>query len=103
MFLHLESCGWCCCEVQVAELFDLDLSQTPLQAASKREILAAMLAAFRDSYWCKAVQCHPEPALMTPINVQVAAGGQVHPMDGFDIKRALAAAEARAMLLPEAR
>lgn len=40
---------------------------------------------------------------MTPINVQVAASGKVQPMDGFDIKRALAAAEARAMLLPEAR
>ena len=74
-----------------------------LQAASKREILAAMLAAVRDSYWCKAVGCHPEPALMTPISVQVAADGTVQPMDGFHIKRALAAAEARAMLLPEAR
>lgn len=40
---------------------------------------------------------------MTPINVQVAASGKVQPMDGFDIKRALAAAEARVVLLPEAR
>ena len=62
-----------------------------------------MLAAVRDSYWCKAVGCHPEPALMTPISVQVAASGKVQPMDGFDIKRALAAAEARVVLLPGAR
>lgn len=93
----------CCCDIQVAELFDLDLSKTSLQAASKREILAAMLAAVRDSYWCKAAACHPEPALMMPITVQVAASGTVQPMDGFYINRALAAAEARAVLLPEAR
>lgn len=40
---------------------------------------------------------------MTPISVQVATDGIVQPMNGFNIKRALAAAEARAMLLPEAR
>lgn len=62
-----------------------------------------MLAAVRDSYWCKAVGCHPEPALMTPIDVQAAASGKVQPLEGFDIGRALAAADKRLVLLPEAR
>lgn len=88
----------------MAELFDVDLSsQTGVQAASTREVLAAMLAAVRDSHWCRAVGCLPEPALMTPIDVQVAASGKVQPMTGFDVERALATAERRLVLLPEAR
>lgn len=82
----------------------MDLSsQTGLQAASRREVLAAMLAAVRDSHWCRAVGCHPEPALMTPIDVQVAASGKVQPLEGFDVARALAAAERRLLLLPKSR
>ena len=91
--------------MQVAELFDLGTpSDAPrLQPATKRELLAAMLAALRDAHWCKAVGCHPEPGLMTPISLEAAATGAVTPMEGYDIERALAAAERRLLLEPEAR
>lgn len=88
----------------MGELFDLDLqSKAGLQAASNREVLAAMLAAVRDGHWCKAVGCHPEPGLMTSISLQTVAIGKVQPVNGYDISRALAAAERRLFLLPESR
>lgn len=87
---------------QVAELFDLG-SPTSLTPVSKRELLAVLLAALRDSHWCKAVDCQSEPGLMIPISLGVAASGTVQPMHGFDIARALAAAERRLFLLPESR
>ena len=40
---------------------------------------------------------------MAPLDVQAAASGKVQPMEGFDIRRALAAADKRLILLPEAR
>jgi len=91
---------------QVAELFDLGLpssSGSALTPVSKRELLAALLAALRDSHWCKAVDCQSEPGLMIPISLDVAASGSVQPMHGFDIARALAAAERRLFLLPDSR
>ncbi|DBA77701.1 TPA: hypothetical protein ACH3X2_008400 [Trebouxia sp. C0005] len=87
---------------EVAELFDLG-SPTSLTPVSKRELLAVLLAALRDSHWCKAVDCQSEPGLMIPISLGVAASGTVQPMHGFDIARALAAAERRLFLLPESR
>ena len=88
----------------MAEVFELDAALTTgLQPASNREILAAMLAALRDSHWCKALECSPQPGLMTPINLEVAASGAVQPLQGFDIARALAAAERRLFLLPHSR
>ncbi|KAL0033580.1 hypothetical protein WJX79_004697 [Trebouxia sp. C0005] len=66
---------------EVAELFDLG-SPTSLTPVSKRELLAVLLAALRDSHW---------------------SSGTVQPMHGFDIARALAAAERRLFLLPESR
>lgn len=88
----------------MAELFDLGSETTPgLAAVSNRELLAAMLAALRDSHWCKAVDCQSEPGLMTPITLEVAASNAVGPLHGFDIARALAAAERRLFLLPDSR
>ena len=40
---------------------------------------------------------------MTPISVESAASGALTPMQGFDIERALAAAERCLFLQPEAR
>ena len=91
---------------QVAELFDLGSppsSGSALTPVSNRELLAALLAALRDSHWCKAVDCQSEPGLMVPISLEVAASGSVQPMHGFDIARALAAAERRLFLLPDSR
>ena len=95
--------------MQVAELFEVESSpgeedSTPiLQPATKRELLSAMLTALRDSHWCRAVGCQAEPALMKPISPQAAASGAVAPMQGYDIERALAAAERRLVLLPSSR
>ena len=91
---------------QVAELFDLgspSSSGSALTPVSKRELLASLLAALRDSHWCKAVDCQSEPGLMIPITLDIAASGSVQPMHGFDIARALAAAERRLFLLPDSR
>ena len=90
----------------MAELFDLGPSSScgsTLTPVSKRELLAALLAALRDSHWCKAVDCQSEPGLMIPITLDIAANGSVQPMHGFDIARALAAAERRLFLLPDSR
>ena len=90
--------------LQVAELFDLGTETSlGLTAVSNRELLAAMLAPLRDSHWCKAVGCQSEPGLMTPITLGVAADEAVGPLHGFDIARALAAAERRLFLLPDSR
>lgn len=91
---------------EVAELFDLGSPSScgpSLTPVSKRELLAALLAALRDSHWCKAVDCQSEPGLMIPISLDIAASGTVQPMHGFDIARALAAAERRLFLLPDSR
>ncbi len=40
---------------------------------------------------------------MIPITLDAAASGTVQPMHGFDIARALAAAERRLFLLPDSR
>ena len=94
----------CPAVTQVAELFELEVqSKAGLRAASRREVLAAMLAAVRDAHWCRAVGCHPEPGLMTPIDLQTVATGKVQPMNGCDVSRALASAERRLFLLPESR
>jgi hypothetical protein len=91
---------------QVAELFDLGSPSScgsALTPVSKRELLASLLAALRDSHWCRALDCQSEPGLMIPITLEVAANGSVQPMHGFDIARALAAAERRLFLLPDSR
>lgn len=47
-------------------------SDSLLQPASNREVLAALLATLRDSHWCAAVGCQPEPGLMVPISIATA-------------------------------
>ncbi len=42
--------------------------------ATKREILAALLAALRDTHWAAAVGCQPEPGLMVPVSLSTALG-----------------------------
>ncbi|DBB00582.1 TPA: hypothetical protein ACH3X3_002277 [Trebouxia sp. C0006] len=91
---------------EVAELFDLGSPSScgsALTPVTKRELLASLLAALRDSHWCRALDCQSEPGLMIPITLEVAANGSVQPMHGFDIARALAAAERRLFLLPDSR
>jgi hypothetical protein len=47
-----------------------------LRPATKRDILAALLATLRDAHWCAAVGCQPEPGLMLPISIATALGDQ---------------------------
>ena len=42
-----------------------------LQACSDEQLLAALLAALRDSHWCAAVGCQPEPVWAVPISLEV--------------------------------
>ena len=43
-----------------------------LQPASKRELLAALLAVLRDASWARAVGCPAEPGFMIPISCATA-------------------------------
>ena len=45
-----------------------------LRPASKRDMLAALLAVLRDTSWARAVRCPAEPAFMTPISCATALG-----------------------------
>lgn len=57
----------------MAQVFELEgPSSGLLQPASKREMLAALLAVLRDTSWARAVGCPAEPALMTPISCATA-------------------------------
>lgn len=76
-----------------------------MNPASKREILAALLATLRDTHWAAAVGCHPEPGLMVPISLSTALGatGTIAQVAGINMERTIAAAERRAYLLPQCR
>ena len=54
----------------------------------------------RAQHWARAVGCRAEPGWLLPLEVGTALGGQVGPLAGADIRRAVAAAERRAALLP---
>ena len=85
----------------MAELFGLEqAAASGLQPASKRQIIAALLAALRDAHWVTAVKCFAAPGLMQRISLDTAASGAVQPMHGHHIARALAATERRLFLLP---
>ena len=90
---------------QVCQLFDLGSdaqSSDLMQPSTPQEILAALLGVLRDTHWCHAVKCKPEPAFMTPISLATACRGDLGTLDlGYDLQRAIAAAERRALLLPE--
>ena len=43
-----------------------------LQPATKKDLLAALLAVLRDTSWAHAVRCPAEPAFMTPISCSTA-------------------------------
>jgi len=91
--------------------------------------VAALLAPLRDAYWCKALECPPEPAFMVPIDPDLALGqysdvsisyssGEddqeensgfakdgsgplgMWPKAGLSLQRAVAAAQKRRWLLP---
>ena len=87
--------------LQVRQLFSLPAS--PLQPATKRELLSALLSGLRDVHWCKAVGCMPEPGLMTPLSVESALSGKVPTFQGYQIQRAIAAAERIQLLNPDDR
>ena len=58
---------------QVAQVFELQgPSSGLLQPASKRELLAALLAVLRDASWARAVGCPAEPGVMIPISCATA-------------------------------
>lgn len=86
---------------QVQQLFGL--GPGPLPAATPRELLAALLGGLRDVHWAKAVGCQPEPGLLTPISVETAMSGEVPTLKGFQIQRAVAAAERTHFLHPSDR
>ncbi|BDA45434.1 probable UPF0162 protein XF_1494 at C-terminar half [Coccomyxa sp. Obi] len=73
--------------------------------ASKREVLAALLATLRDTHWAAAVGCQPEPGLMVPVSLSTALGSNntIAQVTGMNMERAIAAAERRAYLLPGCR
>ncbi len=43
-----------------------------LQPATKKDLLAALLAVLRDTSWAHAVRCPAEPGFMTPISCATA-------------------------------
>lgn len=86
---------------QVRQLFDLEPG--PLPVASKRELLSALLSGLRDLHWCKAVGCRTERALTTPLSLKTAISGAVSSRRGYQIERAIAAAERCSWVLPADR
>ncbi|KAI7837303.1 hypothetical protein COHA_008867 [Chlorella ohadii] len=120
-------------ETEVKELFEVE---GELRPCSNEVMLAGMLGVLRDSHWCAAVGCPPEPIWAVPIAVEVALGEyrdvevetssgedtegeyfrvrftepdnvgqesrgqQWWPAQGYNLRRALAAAHKRSLLLP---
>jgi len=59
--------------LQVAQMFALEgPTSEMLQPATKKDLLAALLAVLRDTSWAHAVRCPAEPAFMTPISCTTA-------------------------------
>ena len=87
--------------LQVRQLFDL--GPQPLQAASNRELLGALLTGLRDLHWCKAIGCRTERALTIPLSLDVVMHGNVPKRRGYQIERAIAAAQRCCLVLPNAR
>ena len=59
--------------LQVAQIFALEgPTSEMLQPATKKDLLAALLAVLRDTSWAHAVRCPAEPAFMTPISCSTA-------------------------------
>ncbi|PSC70018.1 hypothetical protein C2E20_6550 [Micractinium conductrix] len=59
-------------EAEICELFEV--GEGGLQPCSFATMLAGILTVLRDSHWCAAVGCPPEPLLMVPVSVEVALG-----------------------------
>ena len=55
--------------LQICELFEV--GEGGLQPCSFATMLAGILTVLRDSHWCAAVGCPPEPLLMVPVSVEV--------------------------------
>ena len=72
------------------EVFDL---KDPVPMASKRDLLCALLGDLRDLHWAKAVRCGTEHSSMTPISAETVLSGDVPHLHGYQIQRAVAAAE----------
>lgn len=79
------------------EVFDLP---EEIPVASKRELLCALLADLRDLHWAKAVRCRTELSLMIPISVETVLSGDVSFLHGYQIQRAVAAAERACKVYP---
>jgi hypothetical protein len=52
----------------VKELFEVEGELTPCSSAA---MLACILGVLRDSHWCAAIKCPPEPLWAVPISVEV--------------------------------
>ena len=79
--------------------------QASPQHATKRELLGVLLKTLCEAHWAAAVGCKPEPALMLPLSVDtalVAAPEGLLP-EPQQLRRALAAAERRAVVSPPGR
>ena len=62
------TCLLCCATLQVKELFEVEGELTPCSSAA---MLACILGVLRDSHWCAAIKCPPEPLWAVPISVEV--------------------------------
>lgn len=80
-----------------------DLGPEPLAAASNREMLCALLTGLRDLHWCKAIGCRTERALTIPLSLDIVMHGSVPKRQGYQIERAIAAAQRCCLVLPDDR
>jgi len=88
------------CLDQVRLLFEIE-GKEPLEPASNREILCALLCGIRDAHWCKAVGCAISTSLMTPISTATVLSGDVPVGWNYQIERAAAAAERSCLVAPD--
>ena len=87
--------------LQVRQLFDL--GPQPLKAASNRELLGALLSGLRDLHWCKAIGCRTERALTIPLSLDSVMHGNIPKRQGYQIERAIAAAQRCCLIMPNDR
>ncbi|GAB4815795.1 hypothetical protein N2152v2_002841 [Parachlorella kessleri] len=80
---------------EVALLFDIRIGPQGIRPATSRELLGALLKSLQDSHWCRSMGCPPEPALMTPISLDLALGSpDDHATGGGEVEPSVNACQA---------
>eukprot|EP00798_Chlamydomonas_sp_ICE-L_P006891 gene6891-30867_t len=74
-----------------------------IQAASKRELVAALLGVLRDAHWAHAVGCSASPMSLMPLTIDTALKNRVGSINFHSARSAASAAYKRVILLPEQR